>query len=260
VTPDHPLANSPPPPPPPPVDPPPQPPTPPVATGDCTTLKPVADWLCVNGQWVGPDHPLAQMGPGNPPPPPPPGPPPASGGCTGPDPFLGTGLTGVCVNGSWIPSDHPLAEGISPSTELTGTYTLSITADGPCISGFPQELKRREYTATVDHLGTTLSVSVSGADFVNGKNSFSGRVSPTGEINFWMNPATVWDYTEEQVVELLSDGSRLCVAGTIVATSTPTGISGTASHSAGATLYVCSGPVYTVHSGCPIERFELVRR
>lgn len=75
----------------------------------CTTPLPAAGWVCVNGGWVPPDHPLAASG-GSPP----------SGGtsggttggstggstaCTTPRP----GADWVCVNGGWVPPDHPAA-------------------------------------------------------------------------------------------------------------------------------------------------------
>lgn len=64
----------------------------------CTTIRPGFTWVCVNGGWVPPDHPLAA---GTPPPPPP------GAGCTTTRP----GPVWVCVNGGWLPPDHPLARG-----------------------------------------------------------------------------------------------------------------------------------------------------
>jgi hypothetical protein len=61
--------------------------------GGCTTVQPAPTWVCVNGGWVPPDHPLAS-----------PSPPVA---CSTPRP----GPDWVCVNGGWVPPDHPLARG-----------------------------------------------------------------------------------------------------------------------------------------------------
>jgi parallel beta-helix repeat protein len=70
----------------------------------CTTPQPASDWVCVQGGWVPPGHPLAVDAPD-----PGDGAPPAPGGCTTPDPFAGIpGLSGVCINGGWVPSGHPL--------------------------------------------------------------------------------------------------------------------------------------------------------
>lgn len=59
-------------------------------TTACTTVQPMTGWVCVNGGWVPPDHPLA-LG--------------ASTGCATPRPAANW----VCVNGGWLPPDHPLA-------------------------------------------------------------------------------------------------------------------------------------------------------
>lgn len=153
-----------------------------------------------------------------------------------------------------------------PRIDLSGTYTLIVSAEGtsgPCLPGFPEALKRRIYTATVEQTSADLRVSLSGADFVIARdgsgNSFRGEVLATGEATFSIRPATVWDYDGPDVVERLSDGTALCVAGSIIARRTPTGISGTTDRSRGATIYRCSAS-YTSHSGCSIERFEMVRR
>jgi hypothetical protein len=143
--------------------------------------------------------------------------------------------------------------------DFTGTYTLTITAgDGraPCTSGFPEAAKRRVYTADVKQSGADLKVSLTGADFIVNErgrgNHFRGAVTPTGEISFWISPANPWDYDENDLVERLSDGSTLYVAGTITARSTAAGISGTVSPGAGGSI--------SIGSSCPIDRFEMVRR
>ena len=48
-----------------PPPPPPLPPTEPPVVGpmDCTTVQPAATWICVNGGWLPPDHPLALAAP-----------------------------------------------------------------------------------------------------------------------------------------------------------------------------------------------------
>jgi glucose/arabinose dehydrogenase len=83
------------------------------SSGVCTTQQPVANWLCVKGGWVPPDHPLASAGPGQG----------GGGGGSGGGTGGGNGGTGgactttrpasnwVCVGGGWVPPDHPLARG-----------------------------------------------------------------------------------------------------------------------------------------------------
>jgi glucose/arabinose dehydrogenase len=69
----------------------------------CAGAAPGPNWVCVNGGWVPPDHPLAGGGT----PPPPPGPPPPPSACPGAAPVADW----LCVNGGWVPPDHPLAGG-----------------------------------------------------------------------------------------------------------------------------------------------------
>ena len=79
----------------------------------CSTPQPVSGWVCVNGGWVPPDHPLAALASGQPAG----GVPGTPGGTTG----SGGAASGcsttqpvsnwVCVNGGWVPPDHPLARG-----------------------------------------------------------------------------------------------------------------------------------------------------
>lgn len=75
------------------------PPSLPPSGGGCTTVQPGPAWMCIKGAWLPPDHPLVGGTP--------PSPPPAGGACTTAQP----GPVWVCVNGGWVPPDHPLARG-----------------------------------------------------------------------------------------------------------------------------------------------------
>lgn len=75
------------------------PPSLPPSGGGCTTVQPGPAWMCIKGRWLPPDHPLVGGTP--------PSPPPAGGACTTAQP----GPTWLCVNGGWLPPDHPLARG-----------------------------------------------------------------------------------------------------------------------------------------------------
>lgn len=74
-------------------------------SGECDTAPPGSDWVCTNGGWVPPNHPLAPP-PGDPAPAPPVPIPPAT-----PCPGSAPGPNWVCVNGGWLPPNHPLARG-----------------------------------------------------------------------------------------------------------------------------------------------------
>ena len=68
---------------------------------NCQTVRPAAEWVCVNGGWLPPEHPLV-IGAA----PRPPSAPPVS--CPTAQPASGW----VCANGGWFPPDHPLASGV----------------------------------------------------------------------------------------------------------------------------------------------------
>jgi hypothetical protein len=117
---------------PPPSNPPPQetqaPSTPPPTTS-CTSSKPVSSWVCVNGGWLPPDHPLAlaylkthttsTQGSTTPPPTNPYAP------CVTPPP--GTGW--VCTaQGNWLPPDNPNA--------IPALPTCSSSYGNPPVAGW----------------------------------------------------------------------------------------------------------------------------
>ncbi|HXW04184.1 MAG TPA: phospholipase D-like domain-containing protein [Vicinamibacterales bacterium] len=131
-TPAPPPSSAPPPPAPPPSSPPP-------STTSCTTIQPMANWICVNGGWVPPDSPLAA----SPTPVPAPTPPPSTVSCTTVKPMANW----VCVNGGWVPPDSPLAAGASvpptstpspPPAGATGCASpdpFVAMGGGVCIAG-----------------------------------------------------------------------------------------------------------------------------
>lgn len=101
--------------------------TPTPTPSTCPGSAPVSNWLCVNGGWVPPDHPLAIGTPTPTLPTPSPMPTPTSGACVGTAPVSGW----VCVGNGWVPPDHPLAVG-APTPTPTPTPT-----PGTCIGTAP---------------------------------------------------------------------------------------------------------------------------
>jgi hypothetical protein len=163
--------------------------------------------------------------------------------------------------------------GIRP-WDYSGVYTLTITARS-CSPGFPDAAKRRVYTARVEQTGANLRVSLSGADFLDDPDSpvrggtFAGAVKPTGEITFWIGArwSTIWDYYGVGLEERLSDGTVLVIFGSIEATSTPAGISGTPpafwQESGGGGIFHLpprgfSWSLNDETGSCYIDRFEMV--
>ena len=85
-------------------------------SGACVTDPPASDWVCINGGWVPPGHPLAVGAtPSTPNPPAPPSPPTGGSSCTTTAPAPDW----VCVNGGWVPPGHPLALTAPPPTTPT---------------------------------------------------------------------------------------------------------------------------------------------
>jgi hypothetical protein len=64
---------------------------------------------------------------------------------------------------------------------------LLIIAARSCSGYFPDEAKRRVYTARVEQSGVKLRVALSDADFLPSSNAFTGEVTAAGEITFTIN-------------------------------------------------------------------------
>jgi hypothetical protein len=146
--------------------------------------------------------------------------------------------------------------------DYSGFYTLTITARS-CSPGFPEEAKRRVYTARVEQTAANLRVSLSG-DFLMTADggAFAGAVTTTGEIAFFLG--SVFD-SFYGVTERLSDGTVLMIFGTIEAAGTPAGIFPTLrSQDTGLGEMFHYPPfdsVFYPHSytgWCDIDRFDLV--
>lgn len=154
---------------------------------------------------------------------------------------------------------------------VAGTYTLTVVAEGTGAPscGVAEVLKPRVYTAAVEQSGADLKVSLTGADFIVGPdgngNSFSGKVMPAGEIEFWIRPSDPWDYGGPDIAERLRDGTSLYVAGTITAAGTASAIAGKPNppYTSGSIIHHRPGggpQPWGSLAGCPITRFDMERR
>jgi hypothetical protein len=167
-------------------------------------------------------------------------------------------LTVSCDSGPIVPSPPiqappppPTPGTPAPPSSVVKTYTLTISSSdtsGPC-AGVPDLAKRRVYLADVEQAGSNLKVVLTGAEFVS--NTFSGVITPSGEITFTIRPAAPWDYDAFDVLERLSDGSLLIVSGVIAARTTAGNISGSGGE---------IRPAHTSSSWCQVDRFEMVPR
>jgi hypothetical protein len=136
----------------------------------CPTLLPAPDWVCVNGGWVPPDHPIAVGAQTTPPrstlPPPSrqprPSPPPY---CAKQPPMPGWVCTNAgwippsvpycptvqpaaswhCVNGGWVPPDFSAGiDELLPVVSALSTYPRGFTSRGGYASDVPLRLVVRD--------------------------------------------------------------------------------------------------------------------
>jgi hypothetical protein len=122
-----------------------------------------------------------------------------------------------------------------PRSEVSGVYTLTITAANDCRTPLPEEFRIRTYTATLTQQGPRLDAALSGTTFLLNKqgrgNRFAGRVEP-GQVSFSLNTEDWYNYYPyvpdyyPDVVEQLPSG-HLTVSGSAVATISGTRLAGT---------------------------------
>ena len=239
----------------------------------CTPPVPGPDWVCQDGGWLPPGHPLirpsGQLPPTTPSPPStPPVPavvPPFE--CTTPDPFAETrgalgfpDLFGLCVDGGWVPIGHPLASdylGRPLAIDYSGVYTLTVIADD-CTAEVPDVVKRRVYTANVEQIGATLNVFLAGADFLPGSNrSFTGVVVSAAEIRFGIFSADFYYYYGYDLAENIAGVGPIAVIGTFRARTDIVGARmNSASSENEGRISLNMAPFWE----CSISRFELTRQ
>lgn len=150
---------------------------------------------------------------------------------------------------------------------LSGTYEMTLEASG--CNALTGDARRRSYVATVEQHGPRLNVRLSGADFIliNGRGDrFTGMVDEDGTIRFAIGDAYYYYYYhyffgDFDLVERLNSTSALVVTGTVEATSTPAGISGTLNGRVALTQGV-SAPFTRFAANCVSNshRFEMRRQ
>jgi len=118
-----------------------------------------------------------------------------------------------------------------PRADYRGTYTLTISAASPCHlwGTFPEEAKRRVYTANVEQDGGRLTVTLSDADFIvtNGYgNRFFGFIDPTGTMTSEIGDLWGGEIIRFHIAERFSGGA-LGIGGIVTASGTPQRIAGT---------------------------------
>lgn len=122
----------------------------------------------------------------------------------------------------------------NPRSDISGTFTLTLTAADSCRGALPNDALRRVYTATIVQHGAQLETRLTGATFVinrTGKgSSFSGVIEPT-QLRFTLNLQPWYNYYPyvpayyPDIVERLDPG-YLVVSGTVLAQGSGNRISG----------------------------------
>jgi hypothetical protein len=120
-----------------------------------------------------------------------------------------------------------------PRADVTGTYTLSITAAPECRGVLPPEAAARTYRANVVSAGTdSLSVALENSRFFVERsrtfNRFNGFPNPNG-ASFYLTGPDDFYYTSygPDVVEQISDTTLFTMSGYVVITASPGGFGGT---------------------------------
>jgi hypothetical protein len=127
-----------------------------------------------------------------------------------------------------------------PRTNLSATYTLTISAAAHCRSALPEETRTQKYTAVLTQDVARLTATLAGANFVADDsrtyNSFDGAVEPT---RMWFQLRGADFYAEDpignslpgttfsDVFVQLTSSTFLVVGGLATAVISPSGLSGT---------------------------------
>jgi hypothetical protein len=114
--------------------------------------------------------------------------------------------------------------------DVSGTYSLTITADARCENPMPEPFTIRRYTAVITQTGRNLTVTLGGVPFfvVEGRgNGFPGQADPR-QLTFQLDDNDHFGIgANMDVVEQLDGARVLFLFGTITTDVTPTRLTGT---------------------------------
>jgi hypothetical protein len=118
-----------------------------------------------------------------------------------------------------------------PRENLSGVYTLTLTAAPDCSSALPDEARTRTYTATVTQTASRLSVTLGGATFFTGfgqrANTFVGTTDVERvTFSLFSHYDDGWYYYYPSVIEQIAPQLFLVPAGSVMGTISTSGISG----------------------------------
>jgi hypothetical protein len=143
---------------------------------------------------------------------------------------------------------------------VSGTYSLTITADAGCEYPMPEPFTIRTYTAAITQTGRSLTVALSGVPFFidEGRgNGFPGQADPR-QLTFQLDDNDHFgDGSNPDVVEQISATRVLFLFGQITTDITPTRLTGTLD---GSLVFADRAPVSGFFWGgyCVSKRHQVV--
>lgn len=131
---------------------------------------------------------------------------------------------------------------VRPREDVSGAYTLTITAVGDCRQALPEEVRTRTYTARLTQNGPNVEARLSGANFAvspGGRGDrFRGKVEPDG-VTFSLSsyiykyygytqyPDVIESLPAEVAARLSSPSAYFVLDGSVVARGSRSHLSGT---------------------------------
>ena len=124
---------------------------------------------------------------------------------------------------------------VRPRLDISGSYTLTVTADPNCGSGLPEQLRTRSYRAVLTQVGPQVNVTLTGASFAisrrGGGDHFTGRIEPT-QLVFSLPQLDSYYYGSygdpyyPNIIEEVTGPNYLAIWGNVAAVGTSGSFSG----------------------------------
>jgi hypothetical protein len=118
-----------------------------------------------------------------------------------------------------------------PREDLSGRYTLTITAAPDCGAALPDQARSRTYTATVSQAFSRLSVTLSDAIFFGGPGTLQNRFTGSNDgervtFSLWDGYFSSYYSYSPDVIEQITPELFLVPMGSVTGTPSTSGVSG----------------------------------